>query len=241
MVAKAIHVMPADELKIRWLEHIGRIKRENIYLFTTRYRFDSIQKMFQKNKRLGAEGGNVYRWLLGLWGRDALMGVRRELDGVEGVVNLVKLLYELEARPEVLTREWFLETIPKGASEYLVEYHNQEFDKMGAVKANLQQYGPKDHLPPSPIAADREALQAATLKAYGYAQQMLAHRTPIDDLEITVGEINAALAAIEKTFVKYVALLTGASLMKTAAEIQYDWDKCFTYAWIEPEADEEKE
>src|SRR5688500_9216306 len=37
-----------------------------------------------------------------LWGADALMGIRRELDGQHGVSNLYHMLHEMEARADAL-------------------------------------------------------------------------------------------------------------------------------------------
>src|SRR5713101_4089107 len=104
MASKEVMQMPADELYARWQEQIKRIYTETVYLFTTRHRFRCVQEMFRDNAALNKIGGDLYGWLTGMWGRDAIIGVRRELDDQAGTINLVNLLHEIEARPDVLTR-----------------------------------------------------------------------------------------------------------------------------------------
>jgi AbiU2 len=108
MASKEVVAMPAVDLYTRWQGHVKRIYTETVYIFTTRYKFREIQDMFRKNKELNKIGGDVYEWLLGIWGRDVLMAIRRELDTQSGTINLVHLLREIQDRPDVLTRRRWL-------------------------------------------------------------------------------------------------------------------------------------
>src|SRR5688572_11381968 len=108
MASKYVMKMAADDLYGRWQCFVRRIYTETVYIFTTRYRFREIERLYQQNPQLSACGGDVYEWLFGMWGRDALMGIRRELDGQSNTVNLNHLLREIEARPDVLTRRRYL-------------------------------------------------------------------------------------------------------------------------------------
>jgi hypothetical protein len=86
-------------------------------------------------------------------------------------------------------------------------------------------------LAPERVGEDLKALEHDTKIAFSYAQRMVAHRTPIDALEITVGDINAAMDAIEAAFKKYYLIFTGTSLIQAAAAIQYDWTEPFSLPW----------
>src|SRR4051812_4460235 len=82
-VSKSVIGMPADDLYRRWQGFIERIYKETVYIFTSRHKFREVEKLFVENPSLHETGGDVYEWLFGMWGRDALMGIRRELDGVQ--------------------------------------------------------------------------------------------------------------------------------------------------------------
>jgi hypothetical protein len=146
--------------------------------------------MFRDNKELGNVGGNVYRWLLGMWGRDAVMSIRRELDNQAGTINLITMMHEIEARPDVLTRRRYLAFIKSTEIEFMPELMSRGFDKLGGVCVVGGTKDPHDDiLAPERIRADRKELQEKTKKAFDYAQRIVSHRTPIDSLELTVGDI----------------------------------------------------
>jgi hypothetical protein len=44
-------------------------------------------------------------------------------------------------------------------------------------------------------------------------------------------EIDAALDAIEKTFEKYMILLTGRGVIGLEPAVQFDWQDIFAYPW----------
>lgn len=232
MASKEVMAMPAADLYGRWQGHVKRIHDETAYIFTTRYQFREVQAMFEKNKDLNRIGGNVYEWLLGLWGRDALMGIRRELDTQSGTINLIHLLREIQDRTDVLTRRRWLAFIKPEHSSFMPEMMNRSFDTLGGISIEGGTKDPNDDIiAPDRVRSDLDTLQRNTNKAFLYAQQMVAHRTPIDSLEVTVAEINSAMDAIESCFKKYYLIFTGASLISAEAAIQYDWTEPFSLTW----------
>jgi hypothetical protein len=240
MASKEVAQMPADDLYARWQEHIERIYQETVYLFTTRYKFREVQEMFRTNQALNKIGGNVYQWLLGMWGRDAIMGIRRELDEQGGTINLVNLMHDVEDRPDVLTRRRWLAFIKPGDSDFMPELMNRSFDSLGGVSLIGGTKDPQDDvIAPERVRADRRNLQAGTKKAFDYAQRMVAHRTPIGELEITVADINGAMDAIEDTFKKYYLIFTGNTLVQAEAAIQYNWTEPFTIPWLRQPDDDD--
>jgi hypothetical protein len=233
MASREIEQMPAAELFQRWQTHIEKIKTETIYLFTTRHRWQEITQLFLNNHELNRiGGGDIYHYFLGLWGRDALMGVRRELDDQHGTINLRNLLYEMEARPETMARKRCCHVNP-GQSELLQQELDRSFEDLGVVcpyPGNRQRAD--DHLPKDFFTRDRRQLQDNTKTAFDYAQRMVAHRTPVDELEIQVHEINAAVDAIEPVLIRYYALLVGPTLVGATAAIQWNWMEVFTIPWM---------
>lgn len=225
--------MGAGDLYLRWQDRIEIIKHEAYHLFASRKQFRDLTFFFHENPRLNEIGGDVYQWLLGMWAHDALMGIRRELDDQTNTVNLRQMLYEMKDRPEVLTRRRYLAFLQPGDSDWLVESLNHQFDERGYVKAHTED-SLDDYLDPVVINADRETLEQGTQAAFAYAQQMVAHRTPVDTIEIKIAEIHSAIDAIEPMLQKYYCILKCVSIGTATPTFQYDWTAPFKFAWYVP-------
>ena len=223
-----------DELYARWQEQIERIRTETTYLFTTRFRWREVVKMFEYNQALNKVGGPAYQWLLGIWGRDAIMAVRRELDDQHGAVNLVHMLHEIEKRPQVLTRRRYLAHIKPSDPDFLTETMNEDFNRFGCVTTPGGDPD-EDHIDPTVVRADRQHLQEEASATFEYAQQMVAHRTPIDKLEIQISDIHRAIDAIHPVLRKYYVILTGNGIATSEAAFQYHWKEAFEHVWANSE------
>jgi hypothetical protein len=182
--------------------------------------------MFQSNSGLREIGGPVYQWLFGIWGRDALIALRRELDGQSNTINLVHLFKEMQQRPTIMTRRRYLAHCTPDDHEMVRTMMSNGFTKWGAV--------PDDYIPATVAKADEDSLTSQTQAAVDYAQQMVAHRTPVEGLDITLAQINSALDAIEPMVQKYYLMFTGSSLVRATATTQYDWGAPFDFAWRTP-------
>ena len=234
MASKEIMKMSADELYKRWQERIEPITHETYHLFSSRQQFQDIERLFFDNDQLHAIGADVYLWLQALWGHDALMSIRRELDDQAGVVNIRGLLYEIHDRPDVLTRRRYLGLVtPEDKGEFQKKNADRGFDKYGIATSSS---GDRmdDIVSPEGVAQDRAELEQKTDAAYRYAQMVVAHRAPLDNLEIKIAEINSAIDAIEPAVKKYYSLLTGLSLATVTPTMQFNWLQPFHFAWYVP-------
>lgn len=88
--------LDADARYREWIDRIQRIKAETFSLFWNRRLFRAVQHMFETNAALQACGADVWQWVAGLYGRDAVMAIRRELDRQAGVLNLFHLLHDMK-------------------------------------------------------------------------------------------------------------------------------------------------
>ena len=64
----------------KWENDIRRIYTETVHVFKNRLIFREIVEMFKANPDLNAKGGYIWDWINGLYGRDMVLAVRRELD-----------------------------------------------------------------------------------------------------------------------------------------------------------------
>ncbi len=229
-MAKKFQHLSNDEVFARWQARFNRIHDELKYLFTTRRKFLEVQEMFQTNERLKEIGSQPYQWILGMWGRDVVIGVRRELDSNKNNIAFGSMLDEMAECPEVLTRERYLSFL-KTTEKFIIDSHNKAFDKWGVKKQNGSPA--TDYLDPSGIRADREELNATAAPVLEYANRIVAHRTPLEQpLQVTVGQVNAALDAFEKPFQKYHVIVTGRALERIEPNnVGDDWKETFTFPW----------
>lgn len=176
----------------------------------------------------------LYLWLQALWGHDALISIRRELDDQAGVVNIRGLLYEMHDRPDVLTRKRYLNPVTaEDGGEFQNKQADRGFDRFGVTKSGNGERM-DDIISPAGVAQDRAELERQTDAAYRYAQMVVAHRAPVDNLEIKIADINRAIDAIEPAVKKYYCLLTGLSLVTVTPAMQFNWLQPFHFAWYVP-------
>ena len=222
-----------DELYARWQNHIDRIKHETYHLFTTRYKWREVERLFRDNPKLKSCGGEVYDWLFWMWSTDALMGIRRELDDQFGVINLRQLLHEMEQRATVLTRRRYVAHLERSDSDFT---RQRVFDEFSTLFGEIVQPTAEpldDYLDPASLRRQREELMAAGRVAFDYAQQMVAHRTPSKP-DATLGDINAAIDAIFPVLNRFYVLLHCKAIATAEASLQYDWRESFYFAWYAP-------
>lgn len=231
MNSKKFKHMSKDEVFERWQQRFDRILTELMY--PTRRKFWDIQEMFKTNEKLYAIGSQPYEWILGIWGRDAVMGIRRELDDDRNTIALGSMLDEMTERPQVLNRRRFLSFLRPNEEEYIIRVNNEAFDNWGTVKRSGGSL--EDYLDLAGIKADREALDATAKPVLEYANRLVAHRTPIDKLGLTIGEINKAIDAFEPIVQKYHVILTGKALAQIEpSNVGDDWKEVFTFPWYIP-------
>lgn len=227
-----------DERYSDWVKRIQRIQAETTYLFWSRKLFRAVQRMFQTNRRLGASGGDVWEWLKGIYGRDAVMAIRRELDGQAGVVNLFHLLHEMEEHACILTRARY-HALFSASPGFRLAIIDKEFARLGGPSGSGN---PEDHVSPQAIAQDLATLHQKTDAAFSYAQRLVAHRTPAGEIPLTLDEVDEAVEAIFRCLRRYYVLLTGKALARATPVPQYDWLAPFRIPWaisdFEPPPDE---
>lgn len=218
-----------DEIYARWQERFERVKLELHHLFSMRRKFCDIQGMFQENERLNSIGSQAWEWLLLIWGRDAVVAVRRELDDDSNTISLGRILDEMAARPQVMTRRRYMAHM-KGVEPDLASLNDRYFTSLVVMRPGSDPMD--DHLDPDRIRADRKGLNAAAKPVLEYANRMVAHRTPVDKLDMTVQDIHDSLDAMEPVVKKYYVLLSGSALSNVEpVDVGDDWKEAFTFPW----------
>lgn len=225
-----------DQQWEQWKKDVERIKTETVLVFRNRLVFRELRETFTNNAQLMANGGFFWRWLFGMYGRDMVLAVGRELDRDTEVVNLIQLMHQIKKHPGIITRKRFLEKLsiqqPAGPNDLrnriLWEVNDKWFtDNMGIG----------EEVDIALIKQDRNWLEKRCRRVMKYRHKIVAHRTGME-LTLTAEHIDEALDAIEKMLLKYYLLFTGGGLMGAEPALQFDWQHIFTYPWITPPPDD---
>jgi hypothetical protein len=210
-----------DEQWDAWLTDIERIYKETLYSFENRLIFREVANMMKANPVVEKDGGFFYQFLVGVYGRDQALAVRRELDGSSDAINFIRLMDQMIRRPDVITLERYKAHFPR-TSVISSRMQDEQFEKLAGHSAYISR---------KTIGQDRKTLINACAPVVLYASKVIAHRTPAA-LTLTIKEIDTALDAIEKTLKKYYVLFTGGSLVTAEPTIQFNWQKIFQTAWL---------
>ena len=221
-----------DQLIRNWTKEVEQLWQETSYLFWSRKLYRAVGHMFQTNHALQKCGADVWQWIRLLYGREAVMGIRREMDHQPNAVSLLNLLHEVESNAHVLTRERHRANFG-GLQTVMGRKVNDLFEKAGGPPGPGL---PSDHIRAEAIAEDCKALEKATAGAVKYANLVLAHRQPVPPT-LPFKEVDEALGALFVCFRKYYSLITGSGLMSPTPVPQFDWLRPFRMAWITTDFD----
>jgi hypothetical protein len=228
MMARRIEAMSADQLWRDWCADIERICKDSYELFTIRRQFREIAEMYQGNEHLQRAGANLWLWLRGCYVSTIVMRLRRETDDQGNAVSLPALLAEIEARPDVVTRERIAVRNPN-VSPLIRRMIDEGFTKNWAEATATETS--TDRIDTEKVRADRVAFEKATFDLDRVASQTLAHRPRAEPSKTSVDNVAAIFDLFEELLKKYLGLLIGTALLNVEPTAQYDTLEPFTFPW----------
>ncbi len=95
-----------------WTDWLVRTHGEIAHIYNSRDMFSHVRLMFDTNPAMFQPGTTYYTqsamcvlsWLTRMYAIEVLMYIRREYDSQDNTQNLLKLLGEMERRPDLLSR-----------------------------------------------------------------------------------------------------------------------------------------
>jgi hypothetical protein len=218
-----------DILWREWQSDIERIVRDGYELFALRRQFREMAEMFRENPILRDAGGHVLSWLRTCYGAAVIMRLRREVDTQPNTVNLRTLLEEIEKRPEVATRNRVVNAHSGHVEDFVLRMMNEQFSEtwVAPPASGL----PTDTVDPSLVREDRLSLELAAVELETLANRTLAHRPRAGSDVTTLTGADAIFDLVEELLKKYLALLTGTSLLCVEPTAQFDTVAPLTFPW----------
>jgi hypothetical protein len=203
----------------RWIE--GEIKGEVLTMHHHQAVFQRVSEIVN-TREPKLPGSLFFDYFRDTYATSQAAAIRRQAEQSQRVVSLGRLLPEIAAGPERLTRRRFVgawppEEQPRGSDTFSERFAGD----LG------------DHLDPKPVAADIERLEAEAKKVIDHVDQYIAHadEKPVAELA-TFEELNAAIAIVGELFRKYALLLTGDSYATLVPVPQHNWEAIFEVPWI---------
>ena len=236
MPQRKVRHMAEDNLWQEWRDDIERIKQDIYELFSSRRTFRDVAEVFRGNARLQDVGSYLWDWMRVSYASYVVMRVRRETDDQGNTINLIQLLREIEARPEVITRRRYLEMLGIAEDRDLEASNSDYFTRewVGAGTRPDPNDPGLDYVDPARVAAHREALQQSVERVQEVGNKEVAHRTRVEVEDLRIAEVDEAFDAIEETLQKYYVLLRGVGLLKAEPAPQFNTSEVFTFPWIAP-------
>jgi hypothetical protein len=216
-----------DQLYEKWLDWLEKIASQTHTLWAYRDYWRGLVEMTQANEEIPP---STFFDALGIWYADGqTVAVRRQLDRDRRAVSLWRLIDEIAAHPEVMTRTrhvalWHDEHEDAREKEHNEQRGNENYDKFAGEGS--------DTIPPERTLEDRERLEAIGKPIKRYVDQRVAHSDDEALTEVpTFAELNAAIGELGELLKKYMSLLKAQWLAAVSPVHQDDWTRAFTVPW----------
>lgn len=230
----------AGDLRAKWTHWIeGPIADDILSIRLRRATWKTVQGLTEENGALPES----YWWefLFTTYSMTQAVGIRRQVDTDRRVASLGRLIREIAASPQVVTRESWLG---------LWDPASQEMVAHVAEPAWATQFGGGDSLDPEIPTAELKQLRKATKHVTTYVNEHVAHlkapapanhrqdppeaptRSPTT---LTLNEVHDVIDEVGRMFRKYHNLLTANTYTDLVPVIQDGWLAVFRVPWIQSE------
>ena len=211
--------MTADAIFAKWDSWLSTIHREGFLV--NRHIFREVQAIIQANPKIQL-ASSFYEWMGNTYATTQVIGVRRQLDKDPDSISFARLLGEIIANPEVLSRDRYVAlytTNPREMAE-------RDFDRLvGAGRTSIDPAAPAKELATLETTADR---------IRKYANKRIAHFDRSDFKNVPAyAELDDSLDYLEHLLKQYLLLLRAKAYTTIVPVWQYDWKQVFRSAWIE--------
>ena len=225
--------LTTDELVERWTLWLKRTEKSSFHLYRSRATWENIQRMFETHPSLQADGGHILEWMHHNFWNEHAIAIRKEMEHGSGYLTLMNFLDELERFSEaVLTRKrWKTLYSQQFFHEYGIP--DRDFDGLPGAMCHCPRKSPDtDCISKDSVHRARLELKAVNAKVVNFAHAFVAHRTNVENHDVSLADIYKAVNRIFDTYATYYRLVTNGTWMGRYPTPQVDWFKPFTYAWV---------
>jgi AbiU2 len=211
----------------KWRSWIEKdIRSDVVGMHFKRMIWREVQEMVAANPEVGEVPSAFWDFYGENYAAAQAIAVRRQADRDARTCSLARLIKEMQADAELLTRDYYVGLLDERTdSDLLVKRANSDFDRLA---------GSGDHLDPEIPARDFEVLQNDAHRLRIYVNEHVAHDMAEPTLPEmpTYADLHAAIDSVGEIFKKYAVTLTGGWWATLEPAIQGDWKAIFRVPWL---------
>lgn len=211
--------MTSDKRYQRWVEWLEVVRNETLSLFLNRDYWNGLGEMTRNNDLPESSFfPALSRWYV----TTQAVAIRRQVDTRRDVVSLLRLIKDVAAHPDVMTRERHVALW--GDDSDLQHEGHRNFDRLS---------GGADRIPKRAMRADSDRLIETSRPVEVLVNEAYAHRRERPRNEkVTYAQLNAAIDVIGELLRKYTSLIRASAFATLVPVDQGDWKAAFRVPWL---------
>jgi hypothetical protein len=209
----------------KWIRWMKIIHDEIQSLVITKNIFWSVQNIIKENPEIHKP--TVFYWYLGhTYAATALIGIRRQAKFQKDSISFARLLGEIAAEPEKISREYYKELYDNNLKHRADEFFDRFCDNSGDA-----------HISAKMVQKDIAELERTAKICADFADERVAHWDKTNQTTVPkFGELDQAIEVLHKLYLKYHMILHAEGIVTLQPTYQYNWQEVFNYPW-KPQSD----
>jgi hypothetical protein len=217
---KPIPKPKGDPRRDKWIRWAAAIDKDLSALAINRMVWRTLTAIWrERSPRLPSS--IIFDYFAATYAQTQASGIRRQVDKSHDVTSLWKLLSEIAANPQRLSREWFV-----GRYEWGQQWHGElEF-------ASLDPQG-LGYVNPESAAQDIQQMLKIAMRIRTGVNKHVAHLAdrPANSVP-TFAELDTALDLLAAIYVRWNCILTAVDITSLEPTPQYDWLAPLRVPWL---------
>lgn len=221
------------DLVLRWRAAADEVLEDLQALADRKQIWDELNEIIDRN-RVTTDPRDFYDWITVNYVSTQAIGIRRHAMTSDSQVTLAGLLDAIASDAAVFDYSVFSSIWDMHGLAVDPDPVRQRFEEQRRESSYLDWAPDLDSpLDPERVRADSSRLLDAVQPLVAFANNWVAHlQVKRRGLALpTFADLAEGLEAVEETYIKYRALLTGDGYVGLAPTRQYDWRTCLREAW----------
>jgi hypothetical protein len=215
----------SDALYERWDKWFEELEAQARQLFTQRHIYYEVREIVRNNSRI-QKPTDFFFWLSVWYASSMTVAVRKQSDNSRDSVSYRRLLEDIKAHPEVISRTRFKQRFVDG--NYREHLADLDFDRyVGAGR---------EHIDPAVVQSEIDELEAKTAKIRHYVNKRVAHHDKKEFKAIPqYSDLDEAIDYIGSLYKRYFLIFRCLDPRELLPHWGYDWKGVFRHPWLSGE------
>ncbi len=205
----------------KWLHWLEDVKIDVRELVIAKYTYYEILNMMDNNPHLNKHGSLFYDYLAHTYATYVVIGIRRQVKYSKQGISIIRLLREISATPETLSRKYYVALYKPPSTDWA----DKDFNQFASPDSKYIDSGL--------VANDLTSLRKESKRLESFADKHVAHRDQSGLKELpTFNEVDSCINLLEKLYIKYHMLFHAVDIDTLLPEPPHDWKNIFSVPWL---------